>query len=76
MNKTPLSNRLKQSEYLEYNRLRRTGSIFDTYVTEGDGLRPAAAARVPVFDISGANAQRQADQFRRLTEEFLQKCPQ
>lgn len=68
-------NGLKLSEYQEYNRLRRTAPIFDRYVTEGDGLRQAAAARVPVFDISGANAQKQARYFRELTEEFLQKCP-
>jgi chromosome partitioning protein len=69
-------NGLKQSEALEYNRLRRTGPIFDAYVTEGDGLRQAAAARLPVFDISGANAQKQARHFRELTAEFLQRCPQ
>src|SRR5258707_13728923 len=28
---------LKQTERLEYNRLRRTGGVFDNYVTEGDG---------------------------------------
>lgn len=67
---------LKYSEALEYNRLRRTGPIFDSYVTEGDGLRQAAAARAPVFDISGANAQKQAAHFRELTTEFLQRCPE
>ena len=30
---------LKRTEDLERNRLRRTGSVFATYVTEGDGLR-------------------------------------
>jgi chromosome partitioning protein len=67
---------LKLSEAQEYNRLRRTGPIFDTYVTEGDGLRQAAAARVPVFDIGGANAQKQAQHFRELTREFLGRCPE
>jgi chromosome partitioning protein len=65
---------LKNTETLEYNRLRRTGPIFDEYVTEGDGLRQAAAARAPVFDISGANADKQSAQFRRLAEEFLRRC--
>jgi chromosome partitioning protein len=65
---------LKNSEALEFNRLRRTGGIFDMYVTEGDGLRQAAAARAPVFDISGANAEKQAEQYRALTEEFLRRC--
>jgi chromosome partitioning protein len=67
---------LKLSEAQEYNRLRRTGPIFDAYVTEGDGLRQAAAARLPVFDISGANAQKQSGHFRELTNEFLRRCPE
>jgi chromosome partitioning protein len=66
---------LKNTESLEFNRLRRTGPIFDGYVTEGDGLRQAAAARAPVFDISGANADKQSIQFRTLADEFLRRCP-
>lgn len=66
---------LKQTEALEYNRLRRTGPVFSAYVTEGDGLRQAAAARVPVYEIGGANANKQSEQFRELTEEFLKRCP-
>ncbi|MGS5088499.1 ParA family protein [Hydrogenophaga sp. A37] len=66
---------LKQSEQLEYNRLRRSGKIFTNYVTEGDGLRIAAANRQPVFDVQGANAVKQAAQFRALTKEFMQVCP-
>lgn len=65
---------LKQSEQVEYNRLRRTGGVFDNYVTEGDGLRQAAALRVPVYDISGANADKQSSAFRTLSIEFLGKC--
>jgi chromosome partitioning protein len=65
---------LKNTEALEFNRLKRTGPIFDTYVTEGDGLRQAAAARVPVYDVSGANADKQAVQFRALADEFLKRC--
>ena len=65
---------LKRSEELEYNRLRRSGPIFDTYVTEGDGLRLAAAERLPVFDIGGANAAKQARQFRNMANEFLRRC--
>ena len=66
---------LKQTEQTEFNRLRRTGGVFENYVTEGDGLRQAAAARQPVFFISGANADKQSDQFKALTEEFVAKCP-
>jgi chromosome partitioning protein len=69
-------NGLKLSEAIEYNRLQRTAPIFDAYVTEGDGLRQAAAARAPVFDIPGANAQKQSRCFRNVTDEFLQRCPQ
>ena len=66
---------LKRTEDLERNRLRRTGSIFETYVTEGDGLRQALLHRNPVYDVSGNNAGKQARQFRELACEFLQKCP-
>ena len=66
---------LKRTEQLERNRLRRTGSVFRTYVTEGDGLRKALLDRAPVYDVSGSNANKQADQLRELTSEFLQKCP-
>ena len=51
------------------------GGIFDNWVTEGDGLRQAAAARCSVYDITGANADRQSLQFQSITAEFLQKCP-
>lgn len=65
---------LKDSEYLEYARLRKAGSIFENYVTEGDGLRVAAAERMPVYNIKIANAYKQADQFMALTKEFLGVC--
>ncbi len=70
------SGSLKQTEQSEYNRLKIAGEMFATYVTEGDGLRQAAAARVPVYDITGANANKQAAQFRALTKEFIKQCPQ
>ena len=66
---------LKQTENLERNRLRRTGSVFETYVTEGDGLRRALLDREPVYDVGGNNASKQAYQFRQLTREFLERCP-
>ena len=67
---------LKQSEQVEYNRLRRiSGGVFENYVTEGDGLRQAAANQCPVFFISGANAEKQSEQFRDLTVEFMKRCP-
>lgn len=65
---------LKQTEQFERNRLRRTAGIFETYVTEGDGLRRALLERQPVYDVSGINANKQADQFRQLTKEFLRRC--
>ncbi|MCM2491879.1 ParA family protein [Burkholderia glumae] len=65
----------KQSEQEELIRLRRTGPVFDNYVTEGDGLRKAAQERVPVFDITSQNAIKQSDQLRSLTLELMQKCP-
>lgn len=66
---------LKMTERTEYNRLNRTGSIFESYVTEGDGLRQAAAARIPVYNVTGANAERQAAQFRQMTTELIKRCP-
>jgi chromosome partitioning protein len=67
---------LKSTERTEYRRLERTGGIFEAYVTEGDGLRQAAANRNPVYNVPGGNAERQAQQFRQLTEEFMRRCPQ
>jgi chromosome partitioning protein len=67
---------LKATERAEYRRLERAGGIFEHYVTEGDGLRQAAANRNAVYNVKGANAERQAQQFRALTEEFLTRCPQ
>ena len=65
---------LKRTEDLKYNRLRRTGGVFENYVTEGDGLRQALLERRSVYDVSGDNADKQADHFRRLTHEFLEAC--
>lgn len=62
---------LKYSEQLIYNRLYRTTGVLRSYVTEGDGLRRAAQASRPVYDIAGTNAQRQSEQFRAVTNEIL-----
>ena len=66
---------LKWTEHLERNRLRRTGTVFEAYVTEGDGLRRALLDREPVYDVVGNNASKQSDQFLNLTREFVKKCP-
>ena len=66
---------LIRTERTEYNRLSRAGSIFESYITEGDGLRQAAADRSSVYNLTGANAERQAAQFREMTEEFIARCP-
>ncbi len=66
---------LKWTERTEYRRISQTGPIFDTYVTEGDGLRQAARDRCPVFDVIGQNADKQSGQLRELTQEFLNRCP-
>ncbi|WP_124306999.1 ParA family protein [Acetobacter pasteurianus] len=65
----------KQTEADEMRRLRSTGVVFSAYVTEGDGIRKAAQERLPVYDISGTNAEKQSRQFLQLTSEFLTKCP-
>src|SRR6266511_748978 len=46
----------KETERAELRRLRQTGGVFECYTTEGDGLRQAAAQRIPVFEIAGTNA--------------------
>lgn len=63
---------LKYSEHLIFNRLRRTTGILDAYVTEGDGIRQAAANGTTVYDTDGLNARKQSGQYRRLIEEILQ----
>jgi chromosome partitioning protein len=66
---------LKLTERAEYRRLERTGAVFRNYVTEGDGVRQAARDRITVQDVAGANAARQAAQFRAITVEFMERCP-
>ncbi|EFH3540429.1 AAA family ATPase [Escherichia coli] len=65
---------LKQTEQYEYNRLRQAGDIFKHYITEGDGLRVAAAERVSVYDVQISNDYKQASQFKNLTIEFMRTC--
>lgn len=67
-------NTLKRTERSQFRRLKTAGSIFDSYVTEGDGIRKAAEQRVPVFDVTGANASKQTKQFREVVDEFMVKC--
>ena len=62
---------LKYSEQLIFNRLKWTTGILDTYVTEGDGIRQAAANSTTVYDTDGANARKQAEQYKHLIEEIL-----
>lgn len=63
---------LKYSEQDIFNRLKRTTGILDTYITEGDGIRQAAANGTTVYDTDGANAHKQAKQYRHLIEEIMQ----
>ena len=67
---------LKYSEQAIHNRLSRTTGVLASYVTEGDGLRQAAQASQPVYDVTGANARRQSDQFRAVTNEILHRIAQ
>jgi chromosome partitioning protein len=62
---------LKYSEQIIYNRLHRTTGCFDSYVTEGDGLRTAAAQGCPVYDINFDNARKQSDQFQAVIQELM-----
>jgi len=64
---------LKYSEQAVYNRLRRTTGVFEAYVTEGDGLRQAAAQNCLVYDITSQNAVKQSSQFKEFISELLTK---
>lgn len=64
---------LKYSERAIFNRLRRTTGILSTYVTEGDGIRQAAANGTTVYDVDGPNAHKQSEQFQCLIDEILQR---
>ncbi len=64
---------LKYSEQITYNRLGRTAGIFDSYVTEGDGIRWAAEQGRSVYDVEGQNAEKQAGQFQNVVRELLGK---
>lgn len=66
---------LKDTENTERARLRQAGPFFTEYVTEGDGIRQAAAQRIPVYHVVGSNASKQSLQFKDLTREFLRICP-
>ncbi len=57
----------------EQSKLKLYG-VFNNYVTEGDGIRIAARNYVPVYDIEGDNANKQSEQFKSLTKEFIRKC--
>ena len=63
---------LKYSEQGIFNRLQRTTGILDTYVTEGDGIRQAAANGTTVYDTDGSNARKQDKQYRHLIKEIVQ----
>lgn len=62
---------LKYSEQLIFNRLSRTAKMFNSYVTEGDGLRQATQNSCPVFDLNFPNAMKQSAQFKALTRELV-----
>ena len=67
---------LKYSEQTIYNRLLRTSGMFESYVTEGDGLRQAAQNSCPVYDLNSPNAKRQSRQFLEVTDELVQRIEQ
>lgn len=61
------------SQNMQYIKLKQIG-IFKNYVTEGDGVRNAAANHIAVFDEDGPNAELQSNQFKGVIKEFLQRC--
>lgn len=60
----------------QYVRLKKTDSIFNNYLTEGDGIRVASERSIAVYDVEGSIAKKQADQFKAITKEFIVRCKQ
>ena len=58
----------------EHSTLDKLYGVFKNYITEGDGVRVAARSYVPVYDVEGENAEKQSEQFKALTREFIRKC--
>jgi chromosome partitioning protein len=55
-------------------------SVFDNYVTDGDGVSTAAEMNLPVFAYSDLprahqNAEKQARYFERVVDEFITRVP-
>ena len=69
------SDSLIATQAREYRRLQRSGGVFESYVTEGDGLRQAAQQRCPVFNIDGPNADKQSAQYMQVANELMMRCP-
>ena len=51
------------------------GKVFDKYTTEGIGYGEASERALPVFLLSGSNAQRVSEQYREIAEEFMNRIP-
>lgn len=51
------------------------GAVFDKYTTEGIGYGEASELALPVFLLSGANAQRVSEQYRDIANEFMRRIP-
>jgi len=51
------------------------GFVFDNYTTEGIGYGEASELALPVFLLSGANAQRVSQQYREIADEFMTRIP-
>ena len=51
------------------------GVVFDHYTTEGIGYGEASELALPVFLLSGPNAQRVSVQYREIANEFMTRIP-
>lgn len=52
-----------------------SGLVFEKYTTEGIGYGEASELALPVFLLSGANAQRVSEQYRDIANEFMTRIP-
>lgn len=68
------------AEIMENVRHEQGAAVFDSYVTDGDGISAAAQMNIPVFayrDLPRAhqNAEKQADYLGKVVDEFVTRIP-
>ena len=65
----------KITQHNFYRGLEKTfgDALFKNYITSGDGISEASSKGLPVYSISGSNAAKQAESFKIVVNEMLQR---